>query len=358
VVCAHLDLMPGDRPGPLRSLYADPQSGLTRLAEEISTFWQTAIAPDWPRMQSLLEAEVHRRAHHLAETGTAAVLNDLHPAITWTDHPTPPTPRTAPPASRTAPPAFRTAPTAASRTTPPASRTAPSHSAARITPDESRTPQAYAGQGTWDKPGPASARARGDGSGKPQQLGPTTGQGIADEAHSAPPARRDTRSKPRPAAHPDGSGLGAWSGGRLEVDQPHCVAPDVPDAAGLILVPSVFVWPSVMTVWAGAVPQLAYPARGVATLWERSSRAPDALGAVIGRGRARLLTELSTPLSTTELARRTGLSPGGVSQHLNALRAAGLIVTHRQGRALLSSRTAAANALLTAAGQPSAPPRE
>jgi DNA-binding transcriptional ArsR family regulator len=225
VVRAHLDLMPGGRPAPLRDLYADPQVGLVRLAEEVAAFWRSAIAPDWPRMRALLEAEVHRRARRLAEDGSAAVLNELHPAVTWSD-------------------------------------------------------------------------------------------------------------------------------GRLVVDQRHCTAPDVPDAAGLVLVPSVFVWPSVMTVWAGEVPQLAYPARGVATLWERSSQPPpDALGAVIGRGRASLLTELTAPLSTTELSHRTGISPGGVSQHLSALRAAGLVVTHRQGRAVLNSRTAVAEALLTAAGQ-------
>jgi biotin operon repressor len=224
LVRAHLDLMPGERPAALCDLYADPPSGLNRLAEEIAAYWRTAIAPDWPRMQALLEAEVQRRARRLAEDGSAAILNDLHPAVTW-------------------------------------------------------------------------------------------------------------------------------AGGRLEVDQRHCVAPDVPDAAGLVLIPSVFVWPSVLTVSSGEVPQLAYPARGVATLWERSSRAPDALGAVIGRGRARLLAELGAPLSTTELARRTGISPGGVSQHLSALRAAGLVITHRHGRALLNSRTTVADALLIAADQ-------
>jgi DNA-binding transcriptional ArsR family regulator len=227
LVRAHLDLMPGQRPSTVQDLYADPQTGLDRLAVEIAAYWQAAIAPEWPRMQELLGAEVQRQARRLAEDGSGTILNDLHPAVTWTD-------------------------------------------------------------------------------------------------------------------------------GRLEVDQRHCVAPDVPNAAGLVLIPSVFVWPSVMTVSSGDVAQLAYPARGVATLWERSSRPPDALGAIIGRGRARLLFELGgAPLSTTELARRTGLSAGGVSQHLSALRAAGLIVTHRQGRAVLNSRTPVADALLTAAGRSS-----
>ncbi len=221
LVRAHLDLMPGRRSGAVRALHEDPTAGLARLAGEITAYWRTAVAPEWPRMKSLLDAEVQRRARRLAEQGTAGVLDDLHPQVTWQD-------------------------------------------------------------------------------------------------------------------------------GVLRIDQPHCTAADVPSGSGLILVPSVFVWPSVMTVTAGAVPQLAYPARGVATLWERSSQASNALSALVGRGRARLLAELESPLSTTELAHRTGITPGGVSQHLATLRAAGLVTTHRQGRALLNSRTPIADALLHA----------
>ncbi|MFJ8577808.1 helix-turn-helix domain-containing protein [Micromonospora sp. NPDC093277] len=139
-----------------------------------------------------------------------------------------------------------------------------------------------------------------------------------------------------------------WEGDALLISQRHCTAADVPDGSGLVLVPSVFVWPSVLSIAAGEVPQLAYPAWGLGALWACPPTAPDALGAVLGRGRARLLAALDAPRSTTELARRTGLSPAGVSQHLTALRAAGLVVTHRHGRSLLSSRTAVAEALLTA----------
>lgn len=139
-----------------------------------------------------------------------------------------------------------------------------------------------------------------------------------------------------------------WEGDTLVVAQRHCLAPDVADGPGLVLVPSVFVWPSVLSVSAGDAPQLAYPASGLGTLWERPNDVPDALAAVLGRGRARLLTELVGEASTTELARRSGMSPGGVSQHLTALRAAGLVVTHRRGRSLLSARTDLAEALLSA----------
>ncbi|MFI6781115.1 helix-turn-helix domain-containing protein [Micromonospora sp. NPDC050276] len=220
-VRAHLDLYPGERTPALAALYADPPSGLRRLTGEIEAYWQIALAPHWPRLRLLLDADVGARARILAEDGAAVLLNDLHRQVRWED---------------------------------------------------------------------------------------------------------DT----------------------LLVAQRHCLAPDVTDGPGLVLVPSVFVWPSVLSVSAGDAPQLAYPARGLGTVWERPNGVPEALAAVLGRGRARLLSELSSPISTTELARRSEMSPAGVSQHLTALRAAGLVVTHRRGRTLLSARTDLAEALLSA----------
>jgi DNA-binding transcriptional ArsR family regulator len=71
-----------------------------------------------------------------------------------------------------------------------------------------------------------------------------------------------------------------------------------------------------------------------------------ALAGVLGRGRARLLAELDEPASTKDLAGRTGITPGGVSQHLTALRAAGLLTSHRVGREVLYARTDIAESLL------------
>jgi DNA-binding transcriptional ArsR family regulator len=121
---------------------------------------------------------------------------------------------------------------------------------------------------------------------------------------------------------------------------------------GLLLVPSVFAWPWVYAKldppWQ---PTLRYPPRGVGTLWSAAPERPAnmALGAVLGRSRAALLGALDAPASTTDLARRTGLTPGAVSQHLTALRAAGLVSPHRTGRYVLYARTTAAEALLGAA---------
>ncbi len=139
-----------------------------------------------------------------------------------------------------------------------------------------------------------------------------------------------------------------WEDGALSVRQPHCTAESLSDGGGLTLVPSVFVWPTVLTVSTGAMPQIAYPARGLAILWENRPDAADSLAAIVGRNRARLLIEMATPVSTTELARRTGITAGGVSQHLAMLRAAGLVATHRHGRSVLNARTPAADVLVSA----------
>lgn len=118
--------------------------------------------------------------------------------------------------------------------------------------------------------------------------------------------------------------------------------------AGLLLIPSAFTGPSLYTRLAPPDPlQLAYPARGTGTLWATAAASgTGALAAVLGRSRTRLLTELAAPASTTELARRTGLSPSAVSQYLTALRDARLVSAHRAGRSVLYARTASAEALL------------
>ncbi|GAB3831455.1 DUF5937 family protein [Dactylosporangium cerinum] len=120
---------------------------------------------------------------------------------------------------------------------------------------------------------------------------------------------------------------------------------------GLLLIPSVFTGPDLFTRSAPPDPlQLAYPARGAGTLWDsRPMSGVTALAAVLGRARAQLLAELGTPASTTELAQRTGVSASGVSQHLTALRDAGLVSAHRAGRRVLYARTTAAEVVLAAA---------
>ncbi|MEU6232371.1 DUF5937 family protein [Kitasatospora sp. NPDC047058] len=139
-----------------------------------------------------------------------------------------------------------------------------------------------------------------------------------------------------------------WDGESLRLEHRHCAVDRLNAGGGLLLLPSAFAWPRVLTrVLPPEPPQLAYPARGTATLWEpRPGSGTDALAAVVGKSRARLLAELDSPASTTELARRTGLSAAAVSQHLTALRTAGLTSAHRAGHSVFHARTAVADLLL------------
>jgi DNA-binding transcriptional ArsR family regulator len=124
------------------------------------------------------------------------------------------------------------------------------------------------------------------------------------------------------------------------------------DGEGILLIPSAFVWPSVVSAaippWQ---PNVTYPARAVATLWDvAGADAPAAVRGVLGRTRAMVLAHLESPSSTSDLAARMGLTPGGVSHHLSLLRAAGLVTPHRVGHSVLYARTAVAESLLGAAG--------
>jgi DNA-binding transcriptional ArsR family regulator len=142
-----------------------------------------------------------------------------------------------------------------------------------------------------------------------------------------------------------------WDEGELRVDG-NCEAELDLDERGLLLVPSVFVWPRVTLVSADPwQPTLIYPARGVGMLWSPEQTAPpDALERLLGRTRASLLMALDSPRSTTDLAGAMGLTPGGVSQHLAVLRDAGLICGRRVARMVLYMRSAEGDDLLAAAG--------
>jgi DNA-binding transcriptional ArsR family regulator len=59
---------------------------------------------------------------------------------------------------------------------------------------------------------------------------------------------------------------------------------------------------------------------------------------------------LDGPLSTSELARRAGLSIGSVSRHPAVLRDAGLVASHRRGHASVHEPTGLGLSLLEADG--------
>lgn len=203
---------PGASQSPLgRRLLDDPARAVQRLATLTEHVWNALIAPDWPRLSSLLEADIAYRSRKLAGGGLAGLFDDLHATVGWSE-------------------------------------------------------------------GALLLRS---------SLGPA----------------RDLEGR------------------------------------GLLLMPSVFVWPDVVSGFAPPwQPTVIYPARGMAGLWS-TTETDRALDRLLGANRAAILSGLHEPASTTTLAHRHGLAPSSVSAHLSILREAGLLHSRRQGFSVLYERT-------------------
>jgi DNA-binding transcriptional ArsR family regulator len=139
----------------------------------------------------------------------------------------------------------------------------------------------------------------------------------------------------------------------VRVDKPH--HPNgVCGGAHITLVPSVFVWPGLIITEEVEVDNafmLTYAARGVGKVWEglpEAEAVDNDLGSLLGRNRASILRRLGIPMTTTQLARELGQSPGTVSQHLSVLKRNGLLESWRSGRSVLYRRTALAASILAA----------
>ncbi|MCP9206467.1 ArsR/SmtB family transcription factor [Streptomyces sp. NEAU-Y11] len=216
---------PGAVDSPLgRAMLDDPAATVRRLAEITERAWRALIKEDWPRLRTLLEADIAYRSRQLAEGGLERLFEDLRPRMSWAD----------------------------------------------------RT---------------------------------------------------------------------------LTVQAPHVSARtqhQTLDGRGVLLMPSVFVWPDVVSGFIPPwQPTVIYPARGVGGLWrEPDAAAPDALVRLLGANRAAILADLEEPASTSVLARRHRLAPSTVSAHLAVLRAAGLLVSRRRGHEVRYERTPLALALL------------
>ncbi|WP_455354179.1 DUF5937 family protein [Streptomyces sp. SYSU K217416] len=204
-----------------RAMLADPARAVGELADLIERAWEALVAPDWPRLRALLEADVSFHSRRLAQGGLEGLLAELHPQVVWRD-------------------------------------------------------------------------------------GTLTLERSGDHVRAL-------------------------------------------DGQGLVLMPSVFCWPDVVSGFEPPwQPTVVYPARGIGGLWtEAGSRTPEALGRLLGRVRADVLCALDEPAATTALAHRLGLAPSSVSAHLSALRGAGLLTSRRYGHQVLYERTPLGIALAT-----------
>lgn len=155
------------------------------------------------------------------------------------------------------------------------------------------------------------------------------------------------------AEHGIGSALTALlPGSRLhgsawEFDGPY--EPDIElGGRGLVLLPT-FHWPGRPLV--SRLPDqpvvLTYAAGpGLPLTSSGAEVTEDALAGVLGRTRCDILLLLTHEHTTSEVARRLGVSNATASAHTAALRGAGLISTVRAGRAVLHRRTALGSMLV------------
>ncbi|MGA4844235.1 ArsR/SmtB family transcription factor [Streptomyces sp. G45] len=139
---------------------------------------------------------------------------------------------------------------------------------------------------------------------------------------------------------------------------------------GLLLVPTFFC-PRPLVLVDNAEPErpfvLRYPLAPsfldyASVVTSGTDTAADGLTALLGATRARVLAAAQRPAGTAELARRTGTSAATASHHTSALRAAGLLTTHREGSGVRHALTHLGRALLntgvppTGTGNPGRPP--
>jgi DNA-binding transcriptional ArsR family regulator len=93
-------------------------------------------------------------------------------------------------------------------------------------------------------------------------------------------------------------------------------------------------------------PVLVYPVEHDLALSARSRATDASLAALIGPTRAAVLESVEGGRTTSELARRVGVSAASISQHTTVLREAGLIHTSRAGKAVVHTITPLGTALL------------
>ena len=112
------------------------------------------------------------------------------------------------------------------------------------------------------------------------------------------------------------------------------------DGHPLFLMPAAFAGHMVYTMTESPTGRsLWYPPRSYGRLWDAAERPSASLAALLGPTRAAVLTLLTVPHTTGEVAAALHLAPATASHHLTTLRDAGLLVGRREGRRLRYFRT-------------------
>jgi DNA-binding transcriptional ArsR family regulator len=74
---------PAGPPAEAKPFVDDPGAALEGLADQMRTFWDAVIEPQWSRLTAILEAEIALRARRLVATGSVSAFEGLDPTVTW-----------------------------------------------------------------------------------------------------------------------------------------------------------------------------------------------------------------------------------------------------------------------------------
>jgi DNA-binding transcriptional ArsR family regulator len=118
-------------------------------------------------------------------------------------------------------------------------------------------------------------------------------------------------------------------------------------ASGVIFAPMIAgVDAGILASPGGRLARIAYSVPGSWQAFDDQAPPPASLEALVGAHRSRLLRRLDRPHTAGELAASLGLRPSGLTFHVRALEAAGLIVRERRGRHVIVRRTERGHVLL------------
>ena len=67
----------------LAELAADPAAALDRITAALRGYWRVAVAPHWPRMRAVLDADLAFRLGELASGGVRELFRTLHPSVSF-----------------------------------------------------------------------------------------------------------------------------------------------------------------------------------------------------------------------------------------------------------------------------------
>ncbi|MDT7802993.1 MAG: hypothetical protein QOI78_6426 [Actinomycetota bacterium] len=70
-------------PGPVAAFAEHPKAGLATIAAELRAAHDRLVAPHWPRIRAVLDADVGHRAKQFAAGGSAKLFTGLHPDLRW-----------------------------------------------------------------------------------------------------------------------------------------------------------------------------------------------------------------------------------------------------------------------------------